>query len=51
MKTSEFKNDPALKPEKKTGMIVGSGSLFLEKKFLRDRGTCGHIEDIVVDKT
>ena len=31
--------------------IIGAGSLFVEKKFIRDLGVCGHIEDIVVDKT
>ena len=30
------------------GSIIGCGSLVIEKKFLRDAGTCGHIEDIVV---
>ena len=30
--------------------IVGAGSLVIEKKFIRDLGTCGHVEDIVVDK-
>ena len=31
--------------------IIGAGSLIIEKKFIRDLGTSGHIEDIVVDKT
>ena len=33
------------------GRIVGAGSLIVEKKFVRNLGICGHIEDIVVDKT
>lgn len=32
-----------------TGIVVAAGTLFLEKKFIRNCGTCGHIEDIVVD--
>ena len=31
--------------------IIGAGSLIIEKKFIRDLGIAGHIEDIVVDKT
>ena len=31
--------------------IVGAGSLIVEMKFIRNLGTCGHIEDIVVDNT
>ncbi len=30
--------------------IVGMGTLFLERKFIRDCGIAGHIEDIVVLK-
>uniref|UniRef100_A0A6B2LPJ2 Glucosamine 6-phosphate N-acetyltransferase n=1 Tax=Arcella intermedia TaxID=1963864 RepID=A0A6B2LPJ2_9EUKA len=33
-----------------TGKIVASGTLLLEKKFLRSCGVVGHVEDIVVDK-
>ena len=29
-------------------LVIGSGSLVIEKKFVRQLGTCGHIEDIVV---
>lgn len=29
--------------------IVAAGTLLIEKKFIRNLGTCGHIEDIVVD--
>ena len=29
-------------------IIVGAGSLIVERKFIRDCGLCGHIEDIVV---
>ncbi|KAG0473908.1 hypothetical protein HPP92_015245 [Vanilla planifolia] len=32
-----------------TGRIVATGSVFVEKKFLRGCGKVGHIEDIVVD--
>lgn len=31
------------------GMIVAAGTLLIEKKFIRNCGQCGHIEDIVVD--
>jgi glucosamine-phosphate N-acetyltransferase len=30
--------------------IVATGSLLIEKKFIRNMDTCGHIEDVVVDK-
>lgn len=30
--------------------IVGVGSVFMERKFLRGLGVVGHIEDIAVDK-
>jgi glucosamine-phosphate N-acetyltransferase len=30
--------------------IIGVGSLFIERKFLRGLGRAGHIEDIAVDK-
>lgn len=33
----------------KTGRIVATGSVFVEKKFLRGCGKVGHIEDVVVD--
>lgn len=32
-----------------TGRIVATGSVFVEKKFLRGCGKVGHIEDVVVD--
>lgn len=32
-----------------TGRIVAAGTLLIEKKFIRQCGSCGHIEDIVVD--
>ena len=32
-----------------TGKIVGSGTIFLQLKFIRNSGTSGHIEDIVVN--
>ena len=31
------------------GAVVASGTLVLERKFTRSCGTCGHIEDVVVD--
>jgi glucosamine-phosphate N-acetyltransferase len=31
--------------------IVGTGTVFMEKKFLRGLSTVGHIEDIAVDKS
>lgn len=34
--------------EKESGSIVGTGTLFIEDKFLRNYGKVGHIEDIVV---
>ena len=34
-----------------TDKIVGAGTLFIEQKFIRNLGTVGHIEDIVVDKS
>ena len=33
------------------GRIVASGSLVVERKFIRNVGFVGHIEDIVVDKS
>ena len=34
-----------------TDMIVGAGTVFIEQKFIRNLGTVGHIEDIVVAKS
>eukprot|EP01098_Paradermamoeba_levis_P009516 TRINITY_DN3975_c0_g1_i2.p1 TRINITY_DN3975_c0_g1~~TRINITY_DN3975_c0_g1_i2.p1 ORF type:complete len:181 (-),score=62.08 TRINITY_DN3975_c0_g1_i2:360-902(-) len=31
--------------------LIGSGTVAIEKKFIRNCGQTGHIEDIVVDKT
>ena len=31
--------------------IIGAGSVIIESKFIRDLGLCGHIEDIVVNKS
>ncbi|KAM7528027.1 hypothetical protein LguiB_031437 [Lonicera macranthoides] len=31
------------------GKIIATGSVFIEKKFLRNCGKVGHIEDVVVD--
>lgn len=35
---------------KQTDQIVGVGCVFMERKFLRNLGSVGHIEDIAVDK-
>jgi glucosamine-phosphate N-acetyltransferase len=32
------------------GIIIGTGTIFLEHKLLRNSGLVGHIEDVVVDK-
>lgn len=32
-----------------SGKIIGTGSVFIERKFLRNCGKVGHIEDVVVD--
>ncbi|KAL9241049.1 hypothetical protein vseg_015207 [Gypsophila vaccaria] len=32
-----------------TGRIIATGSVFIEKKFIRNCGQVGHIEDVVVD--
>ena len=37
--------------DRKLRTIIGAGSVILEMKFIRNTGICGHIEDIVVDKT
>ncbi|KAI0030906.1 acyl-CoA N-acyltransferase [Vararia minispora EC-137] len=37
--------------DKATDRIVGVGTVFMERKFLRALGTVGHIEDIAVDKS
>lgn len=34
-----------------TDAIVGTGTVFIEQKFIRNLGKVGHIEDIVVDKS
>ena len=36
--------------DKAKGRVIGSGSLIIEKKFIRQLGTAGHIEDIVVSE-
>ncbi|CAA6661587.1 unnamed protein product [Spirodela intermedia] len=35
--------------DEQTGRIIATGSVFVEKKFLRGCGKVGHIEDVVVD--
>ncbi|GFP96447.1 glucosamine 6-phosphate n-acetyltransferase [Phtheirospermum japonicum] len=37
--------------DKNSGKIVGTGSVFIEKKFIRNCGKVGHIEDVVVDSS
>lgn len=32
------------------GKIIATGSVFIEKKFVRNCGKAGHIEDVVVDR-
>ena len=36
--------------DKQTDQIVGVGTVFIERKFLRGMASVGHIEDIAVDK-
>ena len=36
--------------DKNTDMLVGTGCVFMERKFLRNLGSVGHIEDIAVSK-
>ncbi|TQD84408.1 hypothetical protein C1H46_030063, partial [Malus baccata] len=33
----------------RSGKIVATGSVFIERKFIRNCGKVGHIEDVVVD--
>lgn len=35
--------------DKGSGKIIATGSVFIEKKFIRNCGKVGHIEDVVVD--
>ncbi|KAF3615825.1 Glucosamine 6-phosphate N-acetyltransferase [Capsicum annuum] len=35
----------------RSGKIVATGSVFIEKKFVRNCGKAGHIEDVVVDSS
>ncbi|KAJ8770536.1 hypothetical protein K2173_018027 [Erythroxylum novogranatense] len=35
----------------KSGKIIATGSVFIEKKFIRNCGKVGHIEDVVVDSS
>ncbi|XP_057498692.1 glucosamine 6-phosphate N-acetyltransferase [Actinidia eriantha] len=37
--------------DKCSGKIVTTGSVFIEKKFIRNCGKVGHIEDVVVDSS
>lgn len=37
--------------DKTIDQVVGTGTVFVERKFLRGLGSVGHIEDIAVDKT
>lgn len=40
---------PVVIVEDEADRIVGQATVFLERKFLRNAGLCGHIEDVVVD--
>ncbi|KAF9652687.1 glucosamine 6-phosphate N-acetyltransferase [Thelephora ganbajun] len=42
---------PIVIVSKANDQVVGTGTVFMEKKFLRGLGTVGHIEDIAVDKS
>ncbi|XP_052205069.1 glucosamine 6-phosphate N-acetyltransferase-like [Diospyros lotus] len=35
----------------RSGKIIASGSVFIEKKFIRNCGKVGHVEDVVVDSS
>ncbi|KAL8465874.1 hypothetical protein ACS0TY_035117 [Phlomoides rotata] len=37
--------------DKNSGRIVATGSVFIERKFIRNCGKVGHIEDVVVDSS
>ncbi|EEF33659.1 glucosamine 6-phosphate N-acetyltransferase [Ricinus communis] len=37
--------------DEQSGKIIATGSVFIEKKFIRNCGEVGHIEDVVVDST
>ncbi|BGP44484.1 Glucosamine-phosphate N-acetyltransferase-like protein [Rhodotorula kratochvilovae] len=40
---------PVVIVEDESDSLVGQATVFLERKFLRNAGTVGHIEDVVVD--
>ncbi|POY71196.1 GNAT family acetyltransferase [Rhodotorula taiwanensis] len=40
---------PVVIVEDESDRLVGHACVFLERKFLRNAGLCGHIEDVVVD--
>jgi glucosamine-phosphate N-acetyltransferase len=50
MRSSPKTYYPIVIVSKLTDKIVGVGSVFVERKFLRGLGSVGHIEDIAVDK-
>lgn len=37
--------------DEEKGRIIAAATLLLEHKFIRNCGTAGHIEDVVVDST
>lgn len=41
---------PIVIVDRASDMLVGVGTVFIERKFLRGLGSVGHIEDIAVDK-
>ena len=40
---------PIVIVEDQSDRLVGQATVFIERKFLRNAGLCGHIEDVVVD--
>ncbi|GAA5981400.1 hypothetical protein JCM10908_004096 [Rhodotorula pacifica] len=40
---------PIVIVENDSDRLVGQATVFIERKFLRNAGLCGHVEDVVVD--